>query len=374
MDGGVGGREGAMMWAAGNSNAWYRKNVWAMGLVAVAAVSLAFGPAVAHKGGTTGYATVSVAGQTVRYALSLPANGSISGDAARDLRDFAAAVTRHVAVEADGAACSGVPAEIRPPSAGRASIEVVVLYACAAPIRHLSIRDGIDAVLGADHHTIADIQWPGGAKQVVFEKEHRLVSIAITGNAAPERRAAGTFVSYLGLGVEHILLGFDHLLFVVALILPGGRLLSLVAIVTAFTVAHSITLALSVLGLVTLPTQIVEPVIALSIAYVAFENLTMKSVVSRRWAVSFLFGLVHGFGFAGALAEVGLPASGLAAALVGFNLGVEAGQALIIGVLLPLIIWLQRFPWEPLLTKVSSIAIMAVGLVLLAERALVWSM
>jgi hypothetical protein len=374
MDGGVGGREGAMMWAAGNSNAWYWKNVWARGLVAVAAVSLAFGPAVAHKGGTTGYATVSVAGQTVRYALSLLANGSISGDAARDLRDFAAAVTRHVAVEADGAACSGVPAEIRPPSAGRASIEVVVLYACAAPIRHLSIRDGIDAVLGADHHTIADIQWPGGAKQVVFEKEHRLVSIAITGNAAPERRAAGTFVSYLGLGVEHILLGFDHLLFVVALILPGGRLLSLVAIVTAFTVAHSITLALSVLGLVTLPTQIVEPVIALSIAYVAFENLTMKSVVSRRWAVSFLFGLVHGFGFAGALAEVGLPASGLAAALVGFNLGVEAGQALVIGVLLPLIIWLQRFPWEPRLTKVSSIAIMAVGLVLLAERALVWSM
>jgi hypothetical protein len=374
MDGGVGGREGAMMWAAGNSNAWYWKNVWVMGLVAVAAVSLAFGPAVAHKGGTTGYATVSVAGQTVRYALSLLANGSISGDAARDLRDFAAAVTRHVAVEADGAACSGVPAEMRPPSAGRASIEVVVLYACAAPIRHLSIRDGIDAVLGADHHTIADIQWPGGAEQVVFEKEHRLVSIAITGNAAPERRAAGTFVSYLGLGVEHILLGFDHLLFVVALILPGGRLLSLVAIVTAFTVAHSITLALSVLGLVTLPTQIVEPMIALSIAYVAFENLTMKSVVSRRWAVSFLFGLVHGFGFAGALAEVGLPASGLAAALVGFNLGVEAGQALIIGVLLPLIIWLQRFPWEPRLTKVSSIAIMAVGLVLLAERALVWSM
>jgi HupE / UreJ protein len=374
MDGGVGGREGAMMWAPGNSNAWYWKNVWVMGLVAVAAVSLAFGPAVAHKGGTTGYATVSVAGQTVRYALSLLANGSISGDAARDLRDFAAAVTRHVAVEADGAACSGVPAEMRPPSAERASIEVVVLYACAAPIRHLSIRDGIDAVLGADHHTIADIQWPGGAKQVVFEKEHRLVSIAITGNAAPDRRAAGTFVSYLGLGVEHILLGFDHLLFVVALILPGGRLLSLVAIVTAFTVAHSITLALSVLGLVTLPTQIVEPVIALSIAYVAFENLTMKSVVSRRWAVSFLFGLVHGFGFAGALAEVGLPASGLAAALVGFNLGVEAGQALIIGVLLPLIIWLQRFPWEPRLTKVSSIAIMAVGLVLLAERALVWSM
>ena len=357
------------MRAAENSNTWFWKYVWATGLLA--AVSVVFGPAIAHKGGTTGHATVSVAGQTVRYALTLPGDGLISGEATRDLRDFAAAVTRHVAVEADGAACAGVPAEIRPPSPGRASIEVVVLYACAAPIRTLSIRDGIDAVLGIDHHTIADIQWSGGAKQVVFEKEHRLVSIAITGNAPPEHRAASTFVSYLGLGVEHILLGFDHVLFVIALILRGGRLLSLIAIVTAFTVAHSITLALSVLGLVTLPSQIVEPVIALSIAYVAFENLTTKSMVSRRWAVSFLFGLVHGFGFAGALAEVGLPASGLAAALVGFNIGVEAGQALIVSLLLPLLIWLQRFPWEPRLIKISSTAIMAVGLALLTERALI---
>ena len=356
-----------MKWAAGNSHAWSWKILWVIGLLA--AVSLTIGPAVAHKGGTTGYATVSVAGQTVRYALSLP-DGLIAGDAARDLRDLAAAVTRHIAVEADGAACSGVPAEMRPPSAGRASIEVVVLYACAAPIRNLSIRDDMDAVLGTDHHTIADIQWPGGARQVVFEKEHRVVSIAVTGDAAPDRRTPSTFVSYLRLGVEHILLGFDHVLFVVALILRGGRLLSLIAIVTAFTVAHSITLALSVLGLVTLPAQIVEPVIALSIAYVAFENLTMKSVMSRRWAVSFLFGLVHGFGFAGALAEVGLPASGLAAALIGFNLGVEVGQALIVGALLPVIMWLQRFSWEPRLTKVSSAAIMAVGLALLTERAL----
>src|SRR4051812_6585321 len=374
MDRGVGRRDGAMMWAAGISNACCWKKVWVMGLLAVGPVSLAFSPAVAHQGGTTGYAAVSVAGQTVRYALTLPAEGLISDDAARDLRDFAATITRHVAVEADGAACSGVPSEIRPPSPGRASMEVVVLYACRAPIRNLTIRNGIDAVLGTDHHTIADIQWPGGNNQVVFEKAHRLVTIAITGNTAPEHQAAGTFASYFGLGVEHILLGFDHVLFVVALLLRGGRLLSLVAIVTAFTVAHSITLLLSVLGFITLPARIVEPVIALSIAYVAFENLTTKSVVSRRWLVSFVFGLVHGFGFAGALAEVGLPASGLAAALVGFNLGVEAGQTLIVGVMLPLITWLQRFPWEPGLTKISSIAIMAVGLVLLAERALVGSM
>jgi hypothetical protein len=139
-------------------------------------------------------------------------------------------------------------------------------------------------------------------------------------------------------------------------------------------VAHSITLALSVLDVVTIPAQFVEPVIALSIAYVAFENLSMKSAASRRWAVSFLFGLVHGFGFAGALAEVGLPANGLAAALLGFNLGVEAGQALIVGVLLPFIIWMQKFPWEPQAMKASSTAIMAVGIVLLTERALIGTM
>jgi hypothetical protein len=165
-------------------------------------------------------------------------------------------------------------------------------------------------------------------------------------------------------------LGFDHILFIIALILPGGRLVSIAAMVTAFTLAHSLTLALSVLNVVTVPAAIVEPAIALSIAYVAFENVALKAAPSRRWAVSFLFGLVHGFGFAGALVEVGLPTAGLVSALVGFNLGVEAGQLLVVALLLPLILWLQRFPWEPRLAKLSSSAILAAGLVLLVERAL----
>jgi HupE / UreJ protein len=351
---------------------WPHNNRWLLGLLA--ALCLVLGPAVAHKGGTTGYATVSVAGQTVRYAVTLPADGVLLDSAvAKDLRDLAAAFARHVMIAADGTACAGVPAQVRPSSPQRASIEVVVLYACAAPIRNLSIRDGSDAVLGPDHHTIADIEWPGGTQQVVFESEHREAHIAITSNAQPQSGAASTFTSYFGIGVEHILLGFDHVLFIVALILPGGSLISIAAMVTAFTVAHSLTLALSVLNILTLPPQIVEPVIALSIAYVALENLTGKNALSRRWAVSFLFGLVHGFGFAGALAEVGLPPSGLLSALVGFNLGVEAGQLLIVAVLLPLLIWLQRFPWEPRLAKVSSSAIMAAGLALLAERAFIGS-
>jgi HupE / UreJ protein len=347
-----------------------RAGLCARVLSALAGGGLIAAGAIAHKAGTTGYATLSVAGQTVRYAVTLPEEGVLPNASEQDLRNLAAALARQLRLVADGTACVGVPGEVRGSAAGRANIEVVVLYACGAPVGTLKIRDDTSAVLGTDHHTITDILWPGGSKQVVFESEQREAEIAVAAAHGVDRPTS-TFVSYFGIGVEHILLGFDHVLFLIALILPGGSLWSLAAMVTAFTVAHSITLALSVLGIASLPSQIVEPVIALSIAYVAFENLTMKRALSRRWAVSFLFGLVHGFGFAGALAEVGLPASGLVSALIGFNLGVEAGQLLIVAVLLPILIWLQRFAWERRLAQVSSGAIMAVGLVLLAERALI---
>jgi HupE / UreJ protein len=355
------------MWSVENSVPGCRCKSWVLG--PLVALCLTLGSAVAHKVGTTSYATLSVVGQTVRYALTLPADG-IALDHGT-LTDFAAAISEALEITADGAACAGVPAEVRPASPQRASIEIVVLYACRGPIRNLHVIHGTEALLGTDHHTIADFQWPGGTKQVVFEIDHREADVAIADEAAADGGAMSTFASYFGIGVEHILLGFDHILFIIALILPGGRLVSLAAMVTAFTLAHSLTLALSVLNIVTVPAAIVEPVIALSIAYVAFENLALKGAPSRRWAVSFVFGLVHGFGFAGALAEVGLPTQGLVSALVGFNLGVEAGQLLVVALLLPLILWLQRFSWEPRLAKLSSSAILAVGLVLLAERALI---
>jgi hypothetical protein len=352
MDGGIGGRDGAMMWPRA--------------LVAFATVSLALGSAVAHQGGTTGYATVSVVGQSVRYALSVPAEAL--GDAARDLREFAAAVARHVAIDADGAACSGVPAETRPPSAGRASIEVVVLYACAAPIRNLSIRDGIDAVLGVDHHTIADIQWPGGAKQVLFEKGQRVASFAITGNAAPDRAAPSQFVFYLGLGVEHIIGGIDHLLFLLALLALSRGVWPTVKIVTAFTVAHSITLSLAALGLVAMPARIVEPLIAASIVWVAVENLVAPGGVGRRWLIAAAFGLVHGLGFASALIELDLSRETLVRALIGFNVGVELGQLAFVAVVMPPLAWASRPGRLPRLPQILSVLVAGVGTVWLVLR------
>src|SRR5439155_12025146 len=145
--------------------------------------------------------------------------------------------------------------------------------------------------------------------------------------------------------------------FLGALLLRGGRMLSLFKIITAFTVAHSITLALAVLGLVSIPERLVESVIAASIVYVALENVFLRDAPSQRWVVSFLFGLVHGFGFASALGPLQLPARHLARDLVGFNLGVEAGQALVVALLLPILVWMRGSRWERHAVQTASGAV-----------------
>ena len=152
---------------------------------------------------------------------------------------------------------------------------------------------------------------------------------------------AGIAETYLRLGVEHILLGIDHLLFVLALLILVEGKRRLIGTVTAFTVAHSLTLAAATLGFVHIPQQPVEAVIALSIVFVAGEIVHAhqgRPGLAQRWpwVVAFTFGLLHGFGFAGALTEVGLPEQAIPVALLFFNVGVEVGQLLFIAVTLGL--------------------------------------
>ncbi len=151
-----------------------------------------------------------------------------------------------------------------------------------------------------------------------------------------------TVPTYLQLGVEHLLFGFDHILFVVGLMFLVRRPLQLVQVVTAFTAAHSITLALSTLGVLTLSQRPVEAVIALSILFLAVELVRgaggePSRIARSPWMIAFGFGLLHGFGFAGALAEIGLPEQARAIALLLFNVGVEIGQLAVVGVLLGLL-------------------------------------
>jgi hydrogenase/urease accessory protein HupE len=156
--------------------------------------------------------------------------------------------------------------------------------------------------------------------------------------------------TYLALGVEHILLGIDHLLFVLALLLLVPNMRMLVWTITSFTLAHSVTLAAATMGWVHIPQKPVEAVIALSILFVAMEIVHWrqgKPGITRRWPwlVAFTFGLLHGFGFAGALTEIGLPEHAIPLALLFFNLGVEAGQLLFIVTVLLTWAVLKRISW-----------------------------
>jgi len=169
---------------------------------------------------------------------------------------------------------------------------------------------------------------------------------------------------YLVLGYTHILpKGLDHILFVVGLFLLRARLRPVLVQVTTFTVAHSITLGLSLYGVVSLPASVVEPLIALSIVYVAIENLRTERLTPWRVALVFLFGLLHGLGFAGVLTGLQLARADFAVALTGFNLGVEAGQLTVIAGAALLVGWWRHHAWYYRRIVVpASLAIAAVGL------------
>ena len=194
-----------------------------------------------------------------------------------------------------------------------------------------------------NHETFVSVYRDGVlVRQAVLTTEHRVTRIYGRGSAG----VAAVLRTFVPAGIHHIAIGPDHILFVLGLLLLGGGLARLLKIITSFTVAHSITLALASLGLVRLPSRLVEPMIALSIVFVAVETLRAKDVEhavnDRRAPLAFGFGLVHGFGFASVLAEFGLPREALGWSLAGFNLGVEIGQAVIVLLVAPPLAWLAR--------------------------------
>jgi hydrogenase/urease accessory protein HupE len=177
------------------------------------------------------------------------------------------------------------------------------------------------------------------AHQEIFDKDRQVFEY-FTGSHQGTRAVVKKFVPA---GVHHIFIGPDHILFIIGLMLMGGGLFRLLKIVTAFTVAHSITLALATLNIVNPPSQIIEPAIALSIMYVGADNLMIgKEGRDFRTWIAFFFGLLHGFGFAMVLREFGLPAQALGWSLFSFNLGVEIGQALIVLAVVPLLEMIRR--------------------------------
>jgi hypothetical protein len=236
--------------------------------------------------------------------------------------------------------------------------------------------DGIDP----QHRGLLNFVEDGRARSVVFSADtpHRVVG----GEGAGRLRQFGVYAHE---GVSHIWTGYDHMLFLVSLLLPAvlvrnrhawqpassfrDAFVDVAKVVTAFTLAHSITLSLAALSIVALPSRWVEAGIALSVVLAALNNL-FPVVANGRWAAAFGFGLLHGFGFAGALQDLGLPAGSLALALAGFNLGVEAGQLAIVSIVLPLAFALRStWAYRRVVLGGGSVAIAAIASVWLFERA-----
>jgi len=224
------------------------------------------------------------------------------------------------------------------------------------------------------HQNYATIRAGESSKDLVFTRESHGFSGSL---AAAEAGRSGTTVTvpdwlgtmwtYIGVGIEHILTGTDHLLFVAALVLAKQRKWDYVKVLTAFTAGHSVTITLAALDVVNLPASFVEPVIALSIAYVAVENIWLKRI-RWRWAVAMGFGLIHGFGFAQVLR--GAMSDRFLLTLFSFNAGVEIGQLAVLAVLLPLLWWAGRMRNYAYVNYAASSLVALIGLYWFVTRLL----
>jgi hypothetical protein len=355
--------------------------------VAVALLALAVArPASAHTVGLSN-GHYSFTGQTLAADMTFAQRELVTvvpevdadhdGELDREELDGgAAALTRAVVggvtVTADGVACAGA-LERAWPLEGENGIVVRARYTCPRAPRRLAVAwPMLTSASGAGglapgHRQVASISAGGKTETTVLDRAHASWSRDLAAGQ-PASSAAGLAWSMLKLGVEHILTGADHLVFLLGLIIVGGALRSLIGVVTAFTLAHSITLALAALGVFAPSPRVIEPLVALSIAYVGVENLFVKDA-SRRWRITFPFGLVHGFAFASALREIALPRAQIPVALVSFNVGVELGQLGVLAIALPLAVAARRAPrFGDRGVKVVSTTIALAGVVLFVVR------
>jgi hypothetical protein len=259
-------------------------------------------------------------------------------------KDIVVYALSRLALVNDGQACPLEPTGTLIDQHSDGGYVVLTLKAsCPAAVAALQITYSLLFDIDSQHRGLLNLQRDGRTSTLVFSPEQRTLQTT----AAP---AAG-FLSYVREGIWHIWAGYDHILFLLALLLPSVLLrtpegwrpaprfrtafISVLKTVTAFTVAHSITLSCAALGVIAVPSRLVESTIAASVAIAALNNV-VPLFRDRTWMVAFVFGLVHGLGFANVLFELGLPRDALYAALIGFNVGVEMGQLAIVGVFLPM--------------------------------------
>jgi hypothetical protein len=319
----------------------------------------------AHATGLA-YLDLRIEGATIQVALDLPAadvasrlgldpdhDGIVTEDEIRQQAPALGLWLGHaLQLVADGAACQMGPvrAELRKDIL----LALETTFACSAPIRSLELSSAIGDAVGAGSSTFVQLRRPGADPDRTLLSGGETSHTFLVGSSESAWTTAGEFI---GLGIHHIFTGYDHILFLIALLMLGGRLLRVVGLASAFTVAHTITLSLAATE---------NWIDAPPPPPGAKEPLGLR----WRWLLTFGFGLVHGFGFASALAERGLPAQHLPLALGSFNVGVELGQIVIISIAWPLLRWAAGHSWyRPRGVRWASTGIFAIAIYWFVQRA-----
>ena len=327
-------------------------------------------PADAHERiGSFSHAIVTVTGDTVNYYLNVPPRVSSLlhtqvGDDVSALSDFFRSEFR---VTASDRVCPLAQAVQAPPlKSGNRIVEL--RFRCPGDVTELTILSSFFLDLDESHTQFVRLAPADDPARVLHEAvltESNMVfhvaDVRAGGSATIERA-----ISFARLGIEHLLTGYDHILFLLTVVVGISFVESLKA-VTSFTLAHSLTMALAFLGEISLPSSIVEPLIAATVIYVAFENVTSRNI-RRRWMWTFIFGLVHGLGFVGALKVITISRSELVLSLVSFNIGIELAQLLIVAIAVAALRYTKVCSWGASFNRGFSAGVGLLGCVWLVQR------
>jgi hypothetical protein len=326
-----------------------------------------------------------IALRDLEYALHLDrdGNGAVTwGEVRARHADIERYAYEHLGLRADGVACSFGGSRLLTVDHSDGAYAVLEFRACSAVPHALDVDYRLLFELDPQHRGLLHVSSAGGARTAIFTATTTAQHLTLDGQGA----GGGSFTAAVREGIAHIWEGLDHLLFLLVLLFPSvlrrekgawvpvaqfrPALTDVLKIVTAFTLAHSITLSLAVLDVVRLPTRLVEAAIAASVVLAALNNV-VPLLKNDRWFAAFALGLLHGFGFSAVLVDLGLPRGELLRVLFGFNVGVEVGQAAVVAAFLPLAYFARRTSTYQRTGLVGgSVVIALLATVWVVERAL----